>query len=205
MTEQQKEPEITEGRSGVPLYIKSGWSFLVEVTKVVLISLAIIIPVRYFLFQPFYVKGASMEPTFFDNEYLIINEIEYRLQQPERGDIVVLKYPKDPSQYFIKRVVALPGETIEIKNGDVYIINTENPDGFQLEEDQYLSDDVDTQGSSSFTLSSDQYFVLGDNRTASLDSRSPSLGPVSRKYIIGKAWVRVWPLDRMTVFSAPQY
>lgn len=205
MTEQQQGPEITEGRSGVPLYIKSGWSFLVEVTKVVLISLAIIIPVRYFLFQPFYVKGASMEPTFFDNEYLIINEIEYRLQQPERGDIVVLKYPKDPSQYFIKRVVGLPGETIEIKNGDVYIINAENPEGFQLKEDQYLSDDVDTQGSSSFTLSSDQYFVLGDNRTASLDSRSPSLGPVSRKYIIGKAWVRVWPLDRLTVFSAPQY
>ncbi|MBI5254729.1 signal peptidase I, partial [Candidatus Falkowbacteria bacterium] len=81
-----------------------------DMVKVVCISLAIIIPVRYFLIQPFYVKGASMEPNFFDHEYLIINEIGYRFDAPQRGDIVVFKYPKDQSQYFIKRIVGLPGE-----------------------------------------------------------------------------------------------
>src|SRR3989339_174157 len=97
--------------------------FVFEVIKVVLISLAIIIPVRYFLIQPFYVKGASMEPNFFDHEYLIINEIGYRLAKPQRGDIVVFRYPKDPRQYFIKRVIGLPGETMRIKDGKVFVIN----------------------------------------------------------------------------------
>ena len=90
--------------------------FVFEVVKVVVISLAIIIPVRYFLIQPFYVKGASMEPSFYDHEYLIVDEMSYRFRLPERGEIVVFKYPLDPSQYFIKRVIGLPGEKVEISS-----------------------------------------------------------------------------------------
>ena len=146
-----------------------------------------------------------MEPTFYDNEYLIINEIGYRFHAPERGDVIVLRYPKDPSQFFIKRIVGLPGETIKLQNGSVFIINDLNPDGIQLDESFYLGSDIKTYGNSEITLSSDEYFVLGDNRDESLDSRSVSLGPVHRSSIIGEAWLRVWPLKRITVFRAPEY
>ena len=97
--------------------------FVWEVFKVVVISLAIIVPIRYYLIKPFYVKGASMEPTFYDHEYLIINEIGYRFGEPNRGDVVVFRYPFDPSQYFIKRVIGLPGERVKISNGKVEIFN----------------------------------------------------------------------------------
>src|SRR3989337_2587689 len=105
-----------------------GWwarttSFAWELFKVVLISIAVIIPIRYFLIQPFYVKGASMEPSFRDHQYLIIDELSYRLDPPQRGDVVVFRYPNDPRQYFIKRVIGLPGERIKIKDNTVYIFN----------------------------------------------------------------------------------
>ena len=115
--------------------------FILEVVQIVIISAAIIIPIRYFLIQPFYVKGASMEPNYYDHEYLIIDEISYRFNQPVRGEIVVFRYPLDQSQFFIKRVVALPGETIEISDGQVVIYNTDNPSGIILEED-YLDKDI---------------------------------------------------------------
>src|SRR3990167_7794169 len=106
--------------------------FVWEIFKVVVISLAIIVPVRYFLIKPFYVKGASMEPNFYDHEYLIINEISYWLGEPERGDVVVFRYPFDPSQYFIKRVIGLPGETIKISGGKIVVINQEFPESQDL-------------------------------------------------------------------------
>src|SRR3989344_5652344 len=96
--------------------VRNFFSYVFELIKVVVISLAIIIPVRYYLIQPFYVKGASMEPNFYDKEYLIIDEISYRFYAPERGDIVVFRYPGDPGQFFIKRVIGLPGESIRIRN-----------------------------------------------------------------------------------------
>ena len=97
--------------------------FVLEVAKIIIISLAIIIPIRYYLIQPFYVKGASMEPTFHDYEYLIIDEISYRFKNPSRGDIIVLKDPRNKSQFFIKRIIGLPGETVNIKNGTITITN----------------------------------------------------------------------------------
>ncbi|MDD5341341.1 MAG: signal peptidase I [Patescibacteria group bacterium] len=179
--------------------------FFVEIVKVVIISLAIIIPIRYFLIQPFYVKGASMEPNFHDHEYLIINEIGYRLEQPSRGDVVVFRYPKDPSQYFIKRIIGLPGEKVKIKDNKVYIYNEKYPGGIALNEEVYLPEDTQTTyfGKSEFDLGTDEYFVMGDNREASLDSRR--FGPVPRRLIIGDTWVRGWPFDKITVFGKPQY
>ncbi|HNP74811.1 MAG TPA: signal peptidase I [bacterium] len=180
--------------------IRAVVDFIWEMVKVTIISLAIILPIRYFLIQPFYVKGASMEPNFYDHEYLIIDEISYRFSDPGRGDIVVFKYPKDPSQYFIKRVVGLPGEKIEIKEGLVFI------DGQTLRED-YLTDDILTQlplgGYGEVVLAEGEYFLLGDNRSQSLDSRT--FGPVARDFIIGRTWLRGWPFHRLTVFNAPTY
>lgn len=174
--------------------------FIWEMVRVAVISLAIIIPVRYFLIQPFYVKGASMEPNFYDHEYLIIDEISYRFNQPQRGDIVVFKYPKDPKQFFIKRVVGLPGERVKIEDNKIYI------DGTILNE-AYLDSGAETvlalRGYGDVVLGSDEYFLLGDNRSQSLDSRS--FGPVKREYIIGRTWLRGWPFNRVTFFSVPEY
>lgn len=183
--------------------LRSAAGFLIEIAKVVLISLAIIIPVRYFLIQPFYVKGASMEETFFDNEYLMIDEITYRFSEPERGDIVVFKYPQNPTQFFIKRVVGLPGERVEVRNGHVIIYNDTFPRGQVLEEKEYLGEDTYTTGNEFVELKSDEYYVLGDNREQSLDSRR--IGPIQRHFIVGRTWLRAWPFHKWRVFHAPEY
>ncbi len=177
--------------------------FLIEVIQIIIISGAIIIPIRYFLIQPFYVKGASMEPNFFDNEYLIIDELSYRMREPLRGEIIVFRYPKEPSQFFIKRVVGLPGETVEVTDGHVVVYNDENPNGKALEETSYLSESELTQGKKKVTLGVDEYFVLGDNRNESLDSRS--FGPIHASDITGRVWVRGLPLSRVGTFDVPQY
>lgn len=176
-------------------------SFLFEVIQIVLISSAIIIPIRYFLIQPFYVKGASMEPNFYDHEYLIIDELSFRFREPERGEILVFRSPPDPSQFFIKRLIALPGETIEITDGVIKIYNTEHPNGLILEED-YL-DQTSTTGKVKVTLGEDEYYVLGDNRNSSLDSRS--FGTISADAVIGRVWVRGLPISRIGTFDVPSY
>jgi signal peptidase I len=184
--------------------LKNFFSFVFELIKIVVISLVIIIPVRYFLIQPFYVKGASMEPNFYDHEYLIVDEITYRFHNPQRGDIIVFRYPRNPQEFFIKRVIGLPGENVQIKNGSVIIYNKKHPDGFVLPE-PYLSPNVKTYGltDEKITLSEDEFFVLGDNRNSSKDSRS--FGPVNRSYIVGRVVLRGWPFNRIQLFSAPQY
>lgn len=174
--------------------------FFLEVVQVILISCAIIIPIRYFLIQPFYVKGASMEPNFYDHEYLIIDELSYRFREPLRGEIIVFRYPRDPSQFFIKRVIGLPGETVEITNGNVIIYNENNPNGVVLEED-YLVES--TNGKKKVTLGEQEYYLLGDNRDESLDSRS--FGVVDEQGIIGRVWIRGLPLSRMDLFGLPFY
>lgn len=175
-----------------------------ELLKIVVISLVIIIPIRYFLIQPFYVKGASMEPNFYDHEYLIIDEISYRFNDPVRGDIIVFRYPRNPQEYFIKRLIALPGESVQIKDGQVIIYNEGSPDGKVLEE-KYLSDDLKTYGMTDekVDLGDNEYFVLGDNRNSSKDSRS--FGPVNESYLTGRVLFRGWPFDRITLFEAPVY
>lgn len=186
-------------------FLREAAEFVIEIIKVIIISLAIIIPIRYFLIQPFYVKGASMEPNFYDHEYLIIDEISYRFDEPQRGDIVVFRYPLDPSQYFIKRVIGLPGEKVEIKEGKVYIYNPEHPEGLAVDERLYLELSVETEshGNQAFVLDQDEYFVLGDNRVFSRDSRV--FGPIHKSFITGRVWIRGWPFSRLTLFENPGY
>ena len=181
---------------------KMALAFFLELIQVFAISLAIIIPVRYFLIQPFYVKGASMEPNFFDHEYLIIDELSYRFRPTQRGDIIVFHYPSDPRNYLIKRVIGLPGETIEIANGQVKIYNDKYPNGIVLDEKAYL-DGVYTSQTVTVTLKPGEYYVLGDNRPSSLDSRY--FGPISKNVIVGRVWIRGWPLDRWKAFATPNY
>jgi signal peptidase I len=190
-------------QNATPPASSAALAFLFELIQVVAVSLAIIIPVRYFLIQPFYVKGASMEPSFYDHEYLIIDELSYRYRNPDRGDIIVFRYPADPKQFFIKRVIGLPGETVEVSDGSVKIYNDKYPNGIALTETAYLEQDFISAGKRTVTLKSDEYFVMGDNRPASLDSRY--FGAIKRDAIVGRVWLRGWPFDRWKVFEKPAY
>ncbi len=174
----------------------------IEVVQIVVIAAAIIIPVRYFLVQPFYVRGASMEPTFVDREYLLIDEISYRFHDPKRGDVVVFRYPKDPSEFFIKRIIGMPGDIVDIRSDQVIITNDEHPEGVIISE-PYVDEFVHTGLNTHATLNPNEYFLLGDNRDASLDSRN--FGPVQEKFFVGKVWVRGWPLYRFSTFDPPIY
>lgn len=183
--------------------MKSFLTFVWEVFKITVIALAIILPIRYFLIQPFFVKGASMEPNFEDGQYLIINEISYRFNEPKRGDVVIFRYPQDESQFFIKRVIGLPGERIEIMNGQVFIFNKDYPMGFVLDESAYLPISARTSGEISRVIGENDFFVLGDNRQSSSDSRV--WGNVPRKNLIGKVLLRAWPPQTMEVFGELRY
>jgi signal peptidase I len=188
-------------------FFKSAAIFVFEIIKAFVISLAIILPIRYFLIQPFYVQGASMEPTFQSHDYLIINEFEYRfhIKEPARGDVVVFRSPYNQKEYFIKRIIGLPGEKVEIKEGQIYINNQEQSQGFILKED-YLAGVrtfAEDKQYKEIQLSDEEYFVLGDNRNYSLDSRT--FGAVPDKSIIGRAWIRGWPFSKMIIFGKINY
>jgi signal peptidase I len=178
--------------------MKKTLAFIWEIVKIVIISLAIIIPIRYYLIQPFFVRGASMEPNFANAQYLLINEISYRFEEPTRGEVIVFRYPLDISQYYIKRIIGLPGETVEIKDSQVVIYNSDFPQGMILGESAYLPEKTITWGNIKVELGEDEYFVLGDNRQASSDSRQ--WGVLPRQDIIGRVWLRAWPLNEMEVF-----
>ena len=182
------------------------WDFL----KVILVALVIILPIRYFIFQPFIVSGSSMVPNFQNGQYLIIDELSYRFHNPARGDVLVLKYPKDPKQYFIKRVIGLPGEKVGIDNGQVTIYNSDHPHGFVLDESYLPSQGLSFPHNSTIvggkhiiTLASNEYFMMGDNRLASSDSRD--WGPLTRDGIVGKVFIRALPLSQFKAFSTPTY
>jgi len=175
--------------------------FFWEIIKIVIIALLIVVPIRYFIFQPFFVRGQSMEPNFENGDYLIIDEISYRFREPQRGEVIVFRYPLNPSQRYIKRIIGLPGETVEIENNKVIIVNEKRSQ--ILDESRYLSPATLTLGEVRLTLANDEYFVLGDNRYASYDSRR--WGPVSKKDIIGRVFLRAWPLVAFAKFEAPTY
>ncbi|MEK7167283.1 MAG: signal peptidase I [Patescibacteria group bacterium] len=176
-------------------------SFIIEFIQMALIALAIVVPIRYFLIQPFYVKGASMEPNFHNHEYLIINKIIYRLNNPERGDVIVFKYPKSPNDYFIKRIIGLPEERVKILNKEITIYNKDNPEGKIFDENKFLPEEYKIEKNIDITLNKDEYFVLGDNRAHSFDSSAEGFGPLERKFIIGKTWIRAWPFNKFTIFE----
>lgn len=188
--------------------------FLWEIIKVFILAVVIITPIRVFLLQPFFVKGASMEPNFDDGQYLIINELGYKttnvglnnfhfftvnsFKEFQRGDIAIFRYPLDPSQFFIKRVIALPGERIKIENGRVTIFNNSHPEGFVLDESAYLNPSVTTNGNIDTQLTDSQYFTMGDNRSYSHDSRA--WGPLPENDVVGKVMFRAWPFNKAQIY-----
>ena len=173
-------------------FIRSSW----EILKTIVIAGAVVFVVRSVLFQPFLVSGASMEPNVQQNNYLIIDELTYHFREPKRGEVVVFRYPGDPSTFYIKRIMGLPGETVVIKSGKVTV------NGAPVDEGGYLKG-VETFGTAHVTLAPDNYFVMGDNRANSYDSRA--WGPLDRRLIVGRALLRLYPFNHMTVFADPAY
>ncbi len=182
--------------------MKSLLHSLWEITEVIVIALVTVFLIRSFLIQPFLVSGSSMEPNFSSGDYLLIDEISYRLREPHRGEVIVFHYPKDKSTYYIKRVIGLPGEKIIVKNGEIRIVNTENPKGLVLDEG-YLPGTVETIGTEERRLNEDEYFVLGDNRQYSFDSRS--WGNLNENEIVGLVRVRLWPFNKVMAIGQPSY
>jgi signal peptidase I len=200
MTEETKtQPELSQKSPEK----QSVGAFVWDLFKILIIALLIIVPFRAFIAEPFVVSGSSMLPNYHNRDYLIIDRFSYRRGSPERGDVVVLKFPKDPSQYYIKRIIGLPGERVSFEQGGVVIFNQANPNGLKLTE-SYLKSSSETFGKNQeAVLGEGQYFVLGDNRTASSDSRVWGILP--KEDIVGKVWLRVFPLGGFGLSEEPVY
>jgi signal peptidase I len=181
--------------------IENVGEFVWEVAKIVILALAIVIPVRHFLFQPFVIEGSSMEPNFYEADYLIVDELSYRLREPARGEVIVFDFPRDTSKRFIKRVIGLPGETVEIKGGQVIITGADGTP--KVLSESYIPADLKAPDMPATILGAGQYFVLGDNRPASYDSQD--WGELPEKNIVGRVELRLWPLNAITRIQTPAY
>lgn len=166
---------------------KEIFDWVIAIVAAVLLSFLI----RQYIFQPSQVKMSSMFPTLKENEIILVNKLTYKLREPQRGDIIVFQ-PPNSQEHYVKRIIGLPGEEIEIRNGGVYI-NQERV------EEPYIS--VETDGLFNPTqLSDNEYFVMGDNRQNSMDSRA--FGPISSQTIVGKAILVYWPLQEIKSLSS---
>lgn len=175
-------------------------SFLWELSRIIIIAFVLMVGFRIFIAEPFIVSGSSMVPNFHNKEYLVVDKLSYRFNEPQRGDVIIFKYPKDNSQFFIKRIIGLPGERVQVINGQVIVYNDEHPDGSILTE-PYLPTSTSTFGEDNVvSLGTDEYYVLGDNRLASSDSRVWGILP--KHDIIGKAFLRAFPISE---FGMPQF
>jgi signal peptidase I len=180
-------------------FLKSFWG---ELLQIVVISLIIVIPFRTYIAQPFLVSGPSMDDTFANGQYLIVDQLTYHLRNPERGEVAIFRYPLDTKKFFIKRIIGLPGETVEIKNNVATICKPDcltDENKFSLDEPYIKKTDTsEFRPDSTVTLKENEYFVLGDNRLVSSDSRV--WGPVKRELITGRPFLRLFPLKKIDVF-----
>lgn len=179
-----------------PVYKNPFIEGLKEWAKIIVIALLISMPIRFFIAEPFVVNGASMDPTFSTGQFLIVDRLTYKMSQPTRGDVIVFEYPNNPSVYYIKRIVGLPGETVRIKDGVVSIENKDFPKGFTLDE-PYVERSHKSYENMITTLGDSEYFVMGDNRNQSSDSRA--WGSLEYKFIVGKPLLRLLPVNSLSI------
>lgn len=184
------------------LFARSLGALFLDTLQTVVLAAAIFMLTYLFLVQPHEVKGNSMYPNFHDGERLLTDKVSYRFNQPRRGDIIVFRAPPDRVKDFIKRIIALPGETVSVKEGQVFV------NGNALDE-FYLSKTINTEVGAflsedrEYTLGNNEYIVMGDNRDHSSDSRS--WGPVKRDEIVGKAWLIYWPPQKIGIIPMVTY
>jgi len=170
---------------------QSDWSFK-EFISFILLTLAIVLPIRFFIAQPFIVSGESMDPTFATGQYLIVDQLTYRLDEPDRGDVIVFRLPQEPSRFLIKRLIGLPGETVKIVGTQVSVKEIDS-DNFRDLSENYITHEKEANLEE--ILGEGEYFVLGDNRANSLDSRF--FGTIDEKFLVGRALVRLFPFNKM--------
>ena len=183
--------------------IKSVSEFVVDVLETVVIALSIFIIIYLLAFQPHEVNGQSMDgiDNFHNGQLILTDKLSYRFKEPQRGEVIVFKYPLNKSYDYIKRIIGLPGESIMLVDNQIYIYNSEFPEGKIIDESLYIGENVLTQGrafleeAQKITISDDSYFVMGDNRPESSDSRT--WGFVPRKNIIGRSYFRYWPPNQI--------
>ncbi len=168
---------------------------LKDLFTLALLIVLVVIPIRTFIVSPFIVDGASMHPTFENLDYLIIDEIVYAFKAPARGEVIIFRYPANPSIFYIKRIIGLPGETVSINRGAV-TIKTISGETLSLAEPYIVNEDATYTKNT--TLNAGEYFVLGDNRPNSSDSRV--WGPLPRKDIIGRVDARLLPISHASFF-----
>jgi len=188
-------------------------SFIKEFLEIAIISLIVVLPIRYYVAQPFLVSGASMDNTFHNGNYLIIDEISYRFQEPKRGDVVILKVPpkglelqhvdQSKTVFYIKRIIGLPGETVSVNGDEIKISKTATSSGTVLSE-PYIYIDKNIQSSFSnikvnVSLGEGEYFVMGDNRHNSSDSRL--WGGLNKSNIRGRVFLRLFPVNKISLFT----
>ncbi len=184
------ENEIVQEIKQAPSGKQSFW----ELLRFAFIALIIVLPIRTLIAEPFIVSGNSMVPTFENGNYLIVDKISYKLSKPQRDDVVVFKYPNDQTKFFVKRIIGLPNETVDIKGSVVTITNEKNPLGFKLDE-PYVKNTANND--THLKLNDDEYFVMGDNRSASSDSRY--WGALKKNLLTGRAFLRLLPINKMGV------
>lgn len=174
---------------------KINWKEIIkELLTIIIIVFGIVMPFRIYVAEPYLVDGRSMDPTFETGDYLIVDKISDKAKNPDRGSVIVFKYPENPDKSFIKRVIGLPGETVIVKDNKVTIINSENPDGFLLEQPYVVHES--TQNAEK-KLGQSEYFVMGDNRKDSFDSRY--WGPLDKKFILGRPFLQLLPINKVRV------
>ena len=193
--ETQSQPQRAES---VPSHLHEGESNISLVAYAV-VALGLALFIRFFVATPYIVSGASMEHTFENYDYLIVDRLTYDFSPPKRGDVIVFGLPQEPSRDLIKRVIGLPGETVKLDGPEprVHIINKEHPEGFLLDEPYLTQENLGGSSGMSVPLGPDQYFVLGDNRKVSADSRL--WGTLPKKDIVGRVLVRLFPFNTVTV------
>lgn len=165
-----------------------------EIITFAVLAVVIVVPIRLFVAQPFVVEGESMYPTFDSGDYLIVDQLSYHLSEPKRGDVVVFRYPNDESVFYIKRLIGLPGETVHIEQGKTSITKE---DGTKIELDESYVVAEDATYSLDRSLGEGEYFVMGDNRPKSSDSRT--WGVLPEKDLMGRAYVRLLPVNGIEV------
>ena len=176
-----------------------------EWVKVIVIALVISLPIRFFIAEPFVVNGASMDPTFSTGQFLIVDRLTYRLESPKRGDVIVFEYPGNPSIYYIKRIIGLPGETLDIKDGTVSITTASSTTAvphMEILDEPYIESIHASHDNFHVALGPTEYFVMGDNRSQSSDSRV--WGPLDAHFIIGRPIVRLFPLNTLSVLPGKE-
>lgn len=183
--------------------MKSFFYVIWETIEVALIAIVSVLIIRTFLVQPFLVSGASMEPNFHNGDYLLIDELSYRFREPERGEVIVFHYPNDEKYYYIKRIIGLPGEELEFNGGKITVFNENSPKGMVLMENYLPSYEETTSANQRVKIGENEYFVLGDNRDFSFDSRS--WGAVKEGEIIGAVRLRLWPFAKAMAVEKPAY